>query len=190
MRLSGREFDWRYEQRDDLRAELVQGVVYVSSPVRIDEHAEPNAVAVAWVKNYAVTHRETRAATNGTARLSEDDRVQPDAMLWKRTGGSATVAEDHYMDGGPELVVEVTASSKAYDLGPKMESYRQAGVQEYVIWMTEEWRIIWYSLEDSLYRELQPGPDGWTESRVFPGLRLHIPRLLDGDDSVILPGAS
>ena len=190
MCLTAEEFDWRYELQPDMKkAELVQGVVYVGSPVRIDEHAEPDAILGGWVVNYALTHPGTRAAANGTVRLSPMDRVQPDSMLWKTTGGTASIGPDHYMDGAPELAVEIAASSASYDLRAKKESYRRAGVQEYVVWVTEEDRIHWFALEGGQYIELAPGADGWTDSRVFPGLRLHIERLLNGDGTVVLPGA-
>ncbi len=190
MRLSVDEFDRRYELRSDIKkAELVQGVVYVSSPVRIDEHAEPDNLMNAWVGSYAISHPGVRAAANGTVHLSPNDRVQPDAMLWKTEGGTAQIPADHYMRGAPELAVEIAASSASYDLNTKKDSYRRAGVQEYVVWVTEEDLIHWFALEGGRYVELVPDADGWTESRVFPGLRVHIERLLDGDATVILPGA-
>lgn len=191
MTLSGAEFDRRYELRPDIKkAELIQGVVYVASPVRITEHATPDSRLVGWLTNYAVLHRDTQSANNGTVRLSLDDHVQPDAMLWYIIGGTAKVGSDSYMDGAPELVVEIAASSASIDLGVKLRSYQKAGVQEYVVWATEEKRITWFSLEEGLFIPLAPGADGWTESRVFPGLRLHIARLLAGDGAVILPGAA
>ena len=187
MRLTAEEFDRRYETADCIRAELVQGVVYVASPVRIDEHANPDSWMAAWVTNYSVTHPGTQSGTNATVRLSANDRVQPDALLRKRTAGKSRVADDGYIDGAPELVVEIAASSASIDLNVKKESYRRAGVQEYLVWATEDDRVSWFSLEGREYVELQPDADGWTHSLVFPGLRMHIERLLDGEGSVVLP---
>lgn len=188
MQLTAADFDRRYELRPDIKkAELVQGVVYVQSDVRLD-HAERDALLSAWVASYSISAPATRAARNGTVHLSHSERVQPDSMLWKRTGGTATLGADDYLHGAPELVVEVAASSRSYDLGAKKESYQRAGVTEYVAWITEDDEIRWFSLVDGDYAELQPNADGWTESRVFPGLRLHIQRLLDGDGTVVLPG--
>ena len=189
MRLSGEEFDRRYELTGDcIKAELVQGVVYVASPVRIDEHGTPENWLSTWAGAYALKHPGLQAANNGTVRLSPADHVQPDVMLWKQSGGTARIAADRYMDGAPELAVEIAASSASYDLHFKKESYRHAGVQEYVVWVTEDDRIFWFALEDGQYVELQPDAEGWTYSRVFPGLRLHIERLLNGDGTVVLPG--
>ncbi len=189
MRLSAEEFDRRYALTGDcIKAELVQGVVYVASPVRIDEHARPAARLTTWVDGYAIHHPGTAAAAEGSLYLSSADHVQPDAMLWKTGGGSARIGSDSYMHGAPELAVEIAASSASYDLHFKKESYRHAGVQEYVVWVTEDDRIFWFALEGGEYVELQPDADGWTHSRVFPGLRLHIERLLNGDGTVVLPG--
>jgi Uma2 family endonuclease len=187
MRLNAEEFDRRYALQPDLRAELVQGVVYVSSPVSID-HSEPDSMLIAWLRNYAAGHRAVRCANNSTVLLSADDRVQPDAMLWRRADGTARV-NGKYVEGAPELAVEIAVSSASYDLNVKKESYRRAGVQEYVVWVIEDEQINWFALENGSYVELAPGEDGWTSSRVFPGLRLHTERLLAGDESVILPGA-
>ena len=140
-----------------------------------------------WIVFYSIAHAGTQFAHNGTVRLSPDDRVQPDVMLWKQAGGTAHIAEDGYMDGAPELAVEIAASSASIDLYAKKESYRRGGVQEYIAWATEDDRISWFALENGEYIELQPDAEGWTHSRVFPGLRLHTERLLDGDGSGVLP---
>ena len=41
-RLTRAEFERRYSARPDIKkAELIEGVVYVATPVRIEEHARP-----------------------------------------------------------------------------------------------------------------------------------------------------
>ncbi len=190
MRLSADEFDRRYDLRHDIKkAELVQGVVYVASPVSVGKHGIPDSGLSTWIGAFAATRTGVAACNNGSTRLG-DDRVQPDSMLFKTAGGSSSIGDDDYLYGAPELAVEVTSSSRAYDMTTKRESYRRAGVQEYVVWLTRERRILWLSLEQGDYIPLLPNEDGWTYSKVFPGLRLHIARLLAGDTSVILPGAS
>ena len=141
-----------------------------------------------WLVFYSIANPGTQFAHNGNVRLSPDDRVQPDVMLWKRSGGTAQLAADGYMDGAPELAVEIAASSASIDLYAKKDAYRRAGVQEYVVWATEDDRIFWFALEGGEYVELQPDAEGWTHSRIFPGLRLHVERLLNGDGTVVLPG--
>lgn len=51
--------------------------------------------------------------------------MQPDALLRLETaqGGGSRVTTDAYLEGPPELVVEIAASSAAYDLHDKRRVY-------------------------------------------------------------------
>ena len=62
------------------------------------------------------------AGDNGSVRLDLDNEPQPDAYLIIRPehGGQARISEDDYIEGAPELVAEVAASSASYDLGKKL----------------------------------------------------------------------
>lgn len=178
-RLTREEFERRYETRPDIKkAELVEGVVYVASPVRLPQHAEPHGDMVFWLKAYQLLHRDCRAADNGTVRLDERNEPQPDVMLYR--SGPDRLDDDDYLAGAPELAVEVSASSASYDLGPKMEAYRRNGVREYVVWQILEERIDWFRLTDGKYESVAP-VDGIIESAEFPGLRLNIAAMLSGD---------
>ena len=156
------------------------------SPVTIDDHSTPVGLMGAWLFNYAVTHRAVQAGHDGTVHLSPTDTVQPDVMLWK-TGGNARVGSDRFLEGAPELVVEVAASSVVYDLHSKKESYRRAGVLEYIDWRTLDHQIDWFRLLDGKYEQVMPDEEGTVVSTVFDGLRLNLPRMLLGDASAILP---
>jgi Uma2 family endonuclease len=90
-------------------------------------------------------------------------------------------SEDGYLSGPPELVVEVAASSAAYDLHEKLRIYRRNGVQEYLVLSVYEQQTHWFQLVDSEYERMLPGEDGVMRSQVFPGLHLH-PGLFWGDD--------
>ncbi|OAI40674.1 hypothetical protein AYO38_05570, partial [bacterium SCGC AG-212-C10] len=151
-RMTVEEFDRAYELRSDIhKAELVQGVVYVLSPVRIKEHSRPHLLLATWLGNYSVMHPGVEGGDDGSTRLSDVDKVQPDVMLWYEEGGNARIGPDQHLHGAPELVVEITASTKSYDLGVKKEAYRRAGVQEYVVWRTEEHAIDWFVLREGQY---------------------------------------
>jgi Uma2 family endonuclease len=186
--MSREEFERRYAMRPDIhKAELVQGVVHVPSPVKIPEHGTPAGTMAVWIGLYALTHADTQFATDGTVRLSPVDVVQPDVMLWRTEGGSARLDADHYIEGAPELVVEVAASSATYDLHTKKESYRLAGVKEYIVWRTLDAAIDWFRLTDSEYELVAADDEGAIESAHFPGLRLNVPLMLSGDAAAILP---
>ena len=52
-RLTRGEFERRYASRPDLKkAELIEGVVYLPSPVRSASHAEPHAAILGWLVTY------------------------------------------------------------------------------------------------------------------------------------------
>src|SRR6266581_7420658 len=78
-RLSASEFLRRYEAMPEVKkAELINGIVYMGSPVRLDQHGEPDNLIQTWLGNYAIATAGVKAATNSTARLGPDDVPQPD----------------------------------------------------------------------------------------------------------------
>ncbi len=188
-RLSRAEFERRYEAMPQLKkAELVEGVVYVGSPVRHQIHSRPNAIIVAWLATYAAHTPGTEPITNGTVRLDADNEVQPDAGLRIATecGGQTTISSDDYIEGAPELVVEITASTAAYDSHDKLRVYRRNGVQEYIVWRTLDNALDWYRLVDGEYRLVAADEAGIVRSEIFPGLWLDGHALLDGDLARVL----
>ena len=129
-----------------------------------------------------------KTGDNATVRLDLDNEPQPDALLCiaPEAGGAVDLSADDYVQGAPELIVEIAASSAAIDLHDKLRAYRRNGVREYVVWRARDRRIDWFVLEDGEYRPLAAGRDGMLESRVFPGLRLAVDALLRGDTARVL----
>ncbi|MYN65171.1 MAG: Uma2 family endonuclease [Acidobacteria bacterium] len=188
-RLTRREFERRYATRPDIKkAELIEGVVYVSAAVRLTSHAEPHSVALTWLGNYCAHTPRVRVADNATVRLDLDNEPQPDVLLRiePQAGGQSQVSDDDYLDGAPELIVEIAASSATYDLHDKLRVYRRNGVREYVVWRVHDRRIDWFVLADDEYRRLEPDTDGVLHSTVFPGLRLAAKALLAGNVATVL----
>src|SRR5436309_321415 len=182
--LSAREFLRRYEAMPEVKkAELIDGIVYMGSPVRVDQHGEPDALIQTWLGTYSVATPGVKHATNSTTRLGPDDVPQPDGLLRiaAEYGGQARVDAKGYLDGAPELVVEVAASTVSLDVREKLATYRRAGVREYIVWRTEDETVDWWDLEEDEYRPLPAEADGTLRSRVFPGLRLDVRALLAGD---------
>lgn len=125
--------------------------------------------------------------------LDEDTEVQPDACLFRLAPAwRARLVESEgesgavYVEGTPDFVVEVAASSASYDLHDKMEAYRRAGVPECVVWQIYERRIDWFRLQDGAYVRVEPDDGGIIESAVFPGLRLAVAKILAGDDAGVI----
>lgn len=188
-RLTRREFERRYEAMPHLKkAELIEGVVYMPSPVRVNSHGKPHALVIGWLSHYCVATPGVDFADNTTVRLDPDNEPQPDAMLLltEAAGGRTHISEDDYLEGAPELIVEVAASSASYDLHDKLKVYRRNGVQEYIVWRVYDRQIDWFRLEAEQYIRVQPDAEGIIQSRVFPGLRLAVAALLSGDLARVL----
>jgi len=186
--MHSREFLRRYDRMPQVKkAELIEGVVYMGSPVSV-HHAKPDGVIQAWLVTYASRHPETEALTNSTVILDAENTVQPDALLRRlpEHGGLTRVNEDGYLTGPPELIVEVAASSASIDLRDKRRAYCRNGVREYLVWVVSEGRVEWFILEDDEYVPQQPDAPGLLHSRVFPGLRLPVASLLACDTAKVL----
>ncbi|QLE54898.1 Uma2 family endonuclease [Nostoc sp. TCL26-01] len=188
-RLTSPEFERRYNAMPNLKkAELIEGVVYVASPLRFEPHAEPHANLMGWLWSYKIVTPGVRLGDNPTVRLDLDNEPQPDAILIidSTCGGKSEIGADGYVEGAPELVAEVAASSATKDLYDKKRAYRRNGIQEYIVWQVFESTISWFSLEDGEYVALTPDAAGVIQSRVFPGLWLDISALVTGNMPQVL----
>ena len=190
-RLTRPEFERRYAAMPQLKkAELIEGIVYMSSPLKYDEHAVPHSKVITWLSVYAASTRYTACADNATVRIDIDNEVQPDALLHidAAAGGAAQVTPDGYLQGAPELIVEIAASSASNDLHDKFRVYRRAGVQEYAVWQVYERRFDWWALDSTNgdYLPLGADVDGIIRSKTFPGLWLNMTALISGNLADVL----
>jgi Uma2 family endonuclease len=188
-RLSRAEFERRYERMPHVKkAELIEGIVYMSSPVRAKNHGLPQILLGGWLLNYAAETPGVECADNSTVRLDLDNEPQPDLILFKlpARGGQTRFSADDYIEGAPELVVEIVGSSTAYDLHAKKEAYRRNGVREYLAWITGPQRLVWWELREGEFQEIVPSAGGVLKSAVFPGLWLDVQALLRGDKKAVL----
>ena len=158
----------------------------MASPVRMKHHGRPHSYIVGWLVAYVARHSGIAIADNATVALDADNEFQPDAILLREEAGGAVITDDDYVEGAPELVVEVAASSVSHDLHQKMRVYRRAGVQEYIVWRVLDGAVDWFQLNEGVYESLSVDADGVIESHVFPGLRLPVQALIDGDLASVL----
>lgn len=187
-RLTRLEFERRYAAMPHVtKAELVEGVVYMPSPVSDGGHGAPHADLITWLGVYRSSTPGVRAGDNSTVRLDLDNEPQPDGQLriLPEYGGRTQTVDD-YVEGGPELVAEVAASSASYDLHDKLNAYRRNGVQEYVVWRVWDREIDWFVLRGGRYERMTLSPAGLYQSEVFPGLWLEVAALVRGDLARVL----
>lgn len=187
-RLSRAEFERRYRAMPNVKAELIEGVVYMSSPVRVKNHGEPSARILWWLGNYVVVTKGLNFADNSTVRLDLENEPQPDAILYveEEFGGSSRISQDDYLEGSPELVVEIAASTASYDTTEKKKIYRRNGVKEHIIWRVQDKEIDWFAWENGEYVKLEADKNGIIESRFFGGLRLNVEAILKDDLAKVL----
>ena len=179
-KLSREEFLRRWEALPNLkRAELLEGVVYLPSPVSRTHGSHEGLVAL-WLSYYAGFTPGCEAGSNATWLMLED-APQPDGFLCilPEYGGQSGL-ERGFGKGAPELAAEVSQSSGSYDLGPKLRLYRAAGVQEYITVLLAESQVIWRRLVSGAYHT-ERGSDGLLRSVLFPGLWLDPDALLNKD---------
>ena len=188
-RLTRDEFERRYEAMPHLKkAELIEGVVYVPSPVRYRHHGAPHALLIGWLVQYAASTPGVEVSDNSTVRLDLDNEPQPDALLLidPTCGGQTRFSSDDYIEGSPELVAEVATSSVSYDLHAKLHAYRRNGVREYIVWRVLEQAIDWFVLRAGQYERLPVDASGLLRSAVFPCLWLDPGALVRSDLATVL----
>ncbi|MFN6460518.1 MAG: Uma2 family endonuclease [Nostoc sp. DedVER02] len=188
-RLTRYEFERRYQVMSrHQKAELIEGVVYLASPLRFESHAEPHGHTITWLGVYEASTPGVRLGIEPTVRLDRDNEPQPDGVLLitPTSQGQSRLSDDDYIEGAPELVIEIAASSVAIDLYDKKKVYGRNGVKEYIVWQIFENKLDWFSLQQGEYMPLEVDADGIIKSQVFPGLWLSMSDLLAGNMQQVL----
>src|SRR2546423_7074363 len=81
-RLTRAEFERRYAAMTNLKkAELIEGIVYMPSPVSHLRHSKPHGLVMSWLGIYWAETRGVEAGDNGSLLLDIDNEPQPDAFL-------------------------------------------------------------------------------------------------------------
>ena len=93
------EFHRRYALHPEIKsAELIEGVVYVASPLRARDHGFQDASVAGWLAGYWANQPGVRCASNSTVVLDADNEVQPDVVLLRESDGSSRLTADGYRD--------------------------------------------------------------------------------------------
>jgi len=185
-RLTQSVFHRRYQAYpEDVKFELIGGMVFMASPL-----GRLHAV-YSWELNLALGLYKaytpgTEGGQNQTTVLGEKSEPQPDLLLriLYECGGQSSYNDDDYLEGPPELVVEVAHSTRSIDMNRKRRDYLAAMVQEYLVLCVEEQVIHWFHFPSK--RELKANKQGVLKSRVFPGLWIDCPSLLARDSTKLI----
>jgi Putative restriction endonuclease len=183
-RLSLAEFKRRYEvMPEGCKAELIEGIVYMAAALRFKSHGRSHGRMMTWLGIYEYETIGVEIADNASVYLDSDNGPQPDIALIidPDRGGQTRITELDDVEGPPELIAEISASTVSIDLGDKKTAYERNGVQEYIVWRVLDEAIDWFILLDGQYVDLLPDEDGITRSRIFPGLWLDRSALIQGD---------
>jgi Uma2 family endonuclease len=188
-RLTRDEFERRYDAMPRLKkAELIDGEVYIPSPVRQRFHGRQHSYLNYWLTHYEWNTPGLEVGDNSTVRLNLANEPQPDCLLFIQPehAGRVQIGEDGYIEGAPDLVAEVAASSVSYGAGKKLNAYATNGVREYVLWRVIDREIDWYVNRGGQFERILPQADGILRSEVFPGLWLDPAALMRGDVNAVL----
>jgi Uma2 family endonuclease len=172
-RMTQPEFHRLYEQAPEgFCAELIGGIVYVSSPLK-RRHGTSHPALTTVFFAYQGHTPGVECGDNTTVQLGEASEPQPDLYLRVLTenGGQSRTTEDDSIAGPPELVAEIAHSSHAIDLHAKLLDYARNGVREYLVVCLREQQLRWFDLPAD--EELQLDRDGVCRVKVFPGLWVH-----------------
>ena len=186
-RLTRTEFERRYAAMPHVnKAELIEGVVYMPSPVS-KSHCAPHFDLIAWLGLYRSATPGVEGGDNGTVRLDMENEPQPDAFLRiEPARGGQSWDSGGYIGGAPELIAEIAASSASYDLHDKLHAYQRNAVREYLVWRVWDQAIDWFVLRDDRFQPLVLDSAGQYRSVVFPGLWLDPAAMLRGDMAQVI----
>ena len=168
-------FHARYEAMPaGTRAELIGGIVYMASPTK-NPHGRTQNLVSWWLEEYVAATPGVHAGAGATTILSDVSEPQPDGCLYVQAerGGQSRVNEEGYIEGAPELVIEIASSTEAIDLHAKKDDYEKSGVREYVVVALRQQQVFWHVWHEGKFLERKPaGTDDILRSTVFPGLWL------------------
>jgi len=183
--MSREEFHRLYAECEGYeRVELIEGVVFMPSPIKVESHADPHGLVILWLGTYAAAFADLRALPPVSVLLDGANEPEPDAMLIRTTPG--WLSDDGYVAKAPELVVEIAGSSSSRDANQKRRAYERNGVGEYLVWRTLDGAIDWFVLRDGAYVVKPQDTAGRIESEQFPGLVMDVRAMLAMDRTAVL----
>lgn len=134
------------------RTELIQGEIYVMS-AQHRRHSRIKGQLAREIER-AIEGTKWSVLIEVTVRMAPDDAPDPDIVVTSEPDGDGPVPL-----ASVGLIVEISNSSLAFDLGAKAQSYARAGVLEYWVVDPQGRRV---------YCHATPGADGYPEPVKVP----------------------
>jgi Uma2 family endonuclease len=153
---------------EDTLAEWVDGRIEFMSPASL-RHQEIVGFLYRALYDHAHTHDLGKVVMAPfQVKLGPDlPGREPDLLFIAR--GSLDRVRPTYLDGAPEVVVEVSSpESAALDRGAKFVEYEKAGVREYWLIDPERDEVVVYRLEGGRYRSVETDAEGLIASQAIP----------------------
>ncbi len=164
------------EQMDeDTLAEWVEGEVVYLSPAGL-EHQDIAGFLSALLRAYVQKHNLGRVIPAPfQMRLLRSERGREPDLLFVANENLHRL-HDTYLEGGADLVVEITSSeSLLRDRGEKFAEYELEGIREYWIIDPDAKRVDFFVLgEDGRYDRRREDAQGVYHSVVLKGFRLPV----------------
>jgi Uma2 family endonuclease len=163
--------DFCFLVREDQKADLIEGVIYMASP----DNTEANAIST-WLLRLIGDFVEEKElgqvfASRVAFRLDDANAPEPDVAFVSRAHQDRI--RRGYVEGPPDLAVEVVSpDSVDRDYEDKRALYQRAGVTEY--WIIDELQqsvTLLRLTSRGKYREVRPRK-GALHSEVLPGFWL------------------
>jgi Uma2 family endonuclease len=185
-RMTQAEFHARYlAYPEDEKWELIGGIVYnMTSPLSLTHSDYDGEIGFA-LETYRRATPGVHVLHNATTILSEESEPQPDLgmRILPEFGGQSRPNAEDYLEGPPELLVELAHSRRAIAMHAKRDDYERTGVIEYLVVCAEEQEVHWFDFSSG--RPIKPNRKGILRSRVFPGLWIDGAALLRCDSARI-----
>ncbi len=155
------------------RAELIEGIVYMASPVQL-RHGGPSLKVSQWLGAFADELEGSQAYNEITAILAANSEPQPDHTLivLPEAGGQTRENIDGFLVGAPELALEISNTTALIDLHAKKTMYERYGVREYIVVESKRQVVHWFIRRGDMFVPLKQDALGLLKSKCFPGLWL------------------
>ena len=156
--------------REDQKADLIDGVIYMASPENTDANDLFGWLFIV-IRGYVRRRKLGRVFGSRVAfRLAEEHGPEPD-IAFVRTEHLDRVKRGH-VAGAADLAVEIVSpESVERDYARKRELYQEYGISEYWIIDDEEQSVTLLRLRKGKYRQVRP-KNGELHSKALAGFWL------------------